>query len=296
MCCVIMQSLIIHHIDWCNDDAACKEASEAQQRKVKRHRFGLRVKGKWQMDEDGEMAEDTSRARYVLDPRLVDSERDKPYLDTPRHDGRYDKEDDKCSTPVDLQAVLALPDPIEYAWLEENWATWKVHLDPRAGFGLAQPLDEIANYYGTRIAIYHAWLQYYTVMLITPALVGLGMYCLRIYRAGSGATQEELGGWLVFYALFLAIWSTVFMECWARRESKLKHRWGTHGYEDNEQVRPEFKGRPDQLTPIIPLDERQDVKLWWHNYRYMVTFVLLFVLVRRFPSISIDWYVDVDVR
>ena len=36
-----------------------------------------------------------------------------------------------------------------------------------------QPLDTICNYFGVKLALYFAWLGYYTKALIIPAIIGL---------------------------------------------------------------------------------------------------------------------------
>ena len=41
-----------------------------------------------------------------------------------------------------------------------NWYCW-------------QPLDVIKEYYGTKVALYFAWLGYYTSWLVLPAIMGL---------------------------------------------------------------------------------------------------------------------------
>ena len=43
------------------------------------------------------------------------------------------------------------------------------------------------------------------------------------------------------YAIFLAIWATVMMEVWKRRESELAHIWRMKGYVGNDAERPDFK-------------------------------------------------------
>ena len=36
-----------------------------------------------------------------------------------------------------------------------------------------QPLDTVRDYYGVKIALYFAWLGYYTTLLLPPSIVGL---------------------------------------------------------------------------------------------------------------------------
>lgn len=48
-----------------------------------------------------------------------------------------------------------------------------------------QPLDYIKEYFGVKIALYFAWLGFYTFMLIPASIVGLACFiysCLTLYE------------------------------------------------------------------------------------------------------------------
>ena len=45
-----------------------------------------------------------------------------------------------------------------------------------------------------------------------------------------------------YYATFMAIWSCLFMESWKRTEKRLSLKWGMVGFEEEEQMRPQFIG------------------------------------------------------
>ena len=46
-----------------------------------------------------------------------------------------------------------------------------------------QPLDAIMKYYGVKIALYFAWLGFFTKMLIIPALAGLVVFAYGVSRS-----------------------------------------------------------------------------------------------------------------
>ena len=54
-------------------------------------------------------------------------------------------------------------------WLGIHWANyWK--------FYKTQPLDEIREYFGEQLALYFAWLGFYTGMLIIPTVFGKSQF------------------------------------------------------------------------------------------------------------------------
>ena len=44
------------------------------------------------------------------------------------------------------------------------------------------------------------------------------------------------------YSIFLSLWSTLFNEACLYRQKELQFLWGTSGYEEHEQPRPQFRG------------------------------------------------------
>jgi hypothetical protein len=53
-----------------------------------------------------------------------------------------------------------------------------------------------------------------------------------------------------FYALFVCVWSTMFLEFWKRRNVTLSYRWSTMDYEKSEAVRADFKPTHARISPI----------------------------------------------
>ena len=132
-----------------------------------------------------------------------------------------------------LEDIYPLHCESERAWLQENWtsasATLGCSLDLSNLSNLFTtnplPLDPIRRYFGTTIGLYFAWLELYTAHLRAPAAFGLLLY---IVQWATGAVSlNEMGDWLIAFSVFIALWSTMFLELWKRRENELKHDWGT---------------------------------------------------------------------
>lgn len=117
-------------------------------------------------------------------------------------------------------------------------------------------IDMIADYYGEQFAFYIVWLIHYTHWLIYPAVFGLLVYGVQMigyfqvlndksgfvdmqrskgYEIADDITDKELEGLIynvstdtmlnTLYCLFVAIWSTCFMESWKRKEAYLGDCW-----------------------------------------------------------------------
>jgi len=97
------------------------------------------------------------------------------------------------------------------------------------------PEKEIRDYFGEKIALYTVFASFYTGKLMFLAPLG-------IIAMISQAVDGEDTIMTPIYAFVVAIWATLFLEYWKRRESTLRCQWNVESFEDNEAVRPEFFG------------------------------------------------------
>uniref|UniRef100_A0A8C2ZK80 Anoctamin n=1 Tax=Cyclopterus lumpus TaxID=8103 RepID=A0A8C2ZK80_CYCLU len=139
--------------------------------------------------------------------------------------------------------TLPLHNPDQLKDLSEAWYS---------GNQLAQPLDSVNGYFGSSVAFYFSFLDFYTWSLLPPAILGLSITyfsgrCMNESVSGSLVTSDEDSGLAVsgqmVQAVFSMLWSTVVMELWKRRSSSLSYRWGTmHLAERFAEPRPGFHG------------------------------------------------------
>ncbi|KAM6948768.1 anoctamin-8-like [Aplochiton taeniatus] len=113
-----------------------------------------------------------------------------------------------------------------------------------------QPLDDICDYFGVKIAMYFAWLGFYTNSMLYPAVIGFLLWIL----AEADQTSQDIC--CVVFALFNVVWATLFLERWKRREAELAYRWGTldRPTESLEEPRPQFRG-VKHCSPITGREE-----------------------------------------
>ena len=154
--------------------------------------------------------------------------------------------------PVYLVGIMALHNKPEQTWLIENWGSLSlppgmcscggVCLQPRvfSGQALSQPMEEVRKYFGSETGLYFEWLGLYTRSLVSPAIVGGAVYAVQ--QANGFESPNDVGLLLVAYAIFLALWASVFVEMWKNREVELSFQWGTENVEEEEEVLKEFEG------------------------------------------------------
>uniref|UniRef100_A0A8B9CBI7 Anoctamin n=1 Tax=Anser brachyrhynchus TaxID=132585 RepID=A0A8B9CBI7_9AVES len=114
----------------------------------------------------------------------------------------------------------------------------------------AQPLDEICDYFGVKIAMYFAWLGFYTSAMVYPAVFGSILYTF----TESDQTSQDIC--CVVFAIFNVIWATLFLEEWKRRGAEFAYKWGTLDTpaESIEEPRPQFRGIK-RISPVTSAEE-----------------------------------------
>jgi len=135
---------------------------------------------------------------------------------------------------------------------------------------LDQPIDDVAKYFGEKVAFYFAWLEMYTRWLVFPTIVGIFLFIAQIR---SKSLDQPMAP---FYALFMAVWASAFLVAWRRKANSLAYKWGVLGYEDEEVLRAEFKADPTVSTDTI-----KRYPSWKRFLKYFVTLpvVVLFIVL-----------------
>ncbi|EDO33029.1 predicted protein, partial [Nematostella vectensis] len=108
------------------------------------------------------------------------------------------------------------------------------------------PLDDIKEYFGETMAMYFAFLQFYSMTLIPPVL-------LIVVFALSNAHDQTKN---TVFAVLNLLWATIFLEAWKRRCSEMSFKWGTlKGGIEVEEPRPNYWG-PLRISPITGHQEQ----------------------------------------
>ncbi|XP_027001436.2 anoctamin-7 [Tachysurus fulvidraco] len=189
----------------------------------------------------------------------------------PLHEGHYKMPNSPLNTDsLSMRQIL-----YEY-WA--RWGCWKKY----------QPLDHIREYFGEKVALYFAWLGFYTGWLLPAAIVGFLVSLFGIWLMVTDIPAHEIcnngdsivmcpicnicsywnlssicytykagllfdNGGTVFFSIFMSLWAVTFLEYWKRSCSVLSHRWDCSEFEETEErPRPEF-------TAMAPMTVRNPI-------------------------------------
>ncbi|XP_023164830.2 anoctamin-6 isoform X2 [Drosophila hydei] len=139
-----------------------------------------------------------------------------------------------------------------------------------------QPLDNIKDYFGAKVALYYAWLGFYTQMLIPISILGIFFFLYGFVTWSSDPISYDICNgnetimcpqcdrgckfWLLnetctssqfnylidnkmtmVFAFVMAIWAVAYLELWKRYSAGLVHRWGLTGFNHHvEHPRPQY--------------------------------------------------------
>ncbi|XP_009999775.1 PREDICTED: anoctamin-9 [Chaetura pelagica] len=148
-------------------------------------------------------------------------------------------------------------------FLKEHWARWREIFRQ-------QPIEKIRCYFGEKVALYFAWLGWYTYLLGFAAVAGLVVFVAGITTFHSSQVSKEICEanstimcplcdqkcpfWLlsdtclyakvthmidnegtVLFAMFMAIWATVFLELWKRQRATVVTNWDLYRWDEDEE-------------------------------------------------------------
>ncbi|VDO12932.1 unnamed protein product [Rodentolepis nana] len=167
-----------------------------------------------------------------------------------------------------IKSIFPLHDREALAELQHSWVRGLTH---------RQPLDTVAEYFGVKIALYFAWLGYYTTCLLAPAIVGLFTWLI-FPTAKQGPLYYSV------LAFFTMLWAVFFQEAWKRYNNRYTYRWGTLDKLPSllEEPRPLFKGvlEPNLITGRLePFYPRWKRNLIVSFVTIPITLVCLLVVV-----------------
>ncbi|KAJ8002520.1 hypothetical protein DPEC_G00159760 [Dallia pectoralis] len=161
-----------------------------------------------------------------------------------------------------FEAKFCLHERKKQKHLTEIWARW-------TAIHKGQPIDDVREYFGEKVGLYFLWLGWYTFLLIPAAIVGIivFLYGLGFYQSSPLIKEvcesktvmcplcdNRCKVWLlsdtclyakvhllfdnegtVFFAMFMALWATVFLEFWLRHRASYTCQWKVYDWCEEEE-------------------------------------------------------------
>lgn len=187
-------------------------------------------------------------------------------------------------------------------YLRKEWGSFKKIVRP-------QPIDDIKDYYGLKMGLYFLWLGFYTYMLIPAALMGIvaliyGLATLPKDKFSKDVCNSDFimcpqcdincdywnikqacsytrityffdNDFTIVFAIFMSVWSTVYLELWKRYSANMTHHWGLTGYDLYSEIpRSEY---------LAEEKRRGEISYWRHRLPWLVlSFSMAFCIVSDF--------------
>ncbi|XP_030650154.1 anoctamin-9 [Chanos chanos] len=175
-----------------------------------------------------------------------------------------------------FEAIFCLHERKTQKILEHKWARW-------TALFRTQPINDIRKYFGEKVALYYLWLGWYTYLLIPAAIIGIVVFlyglaffntsplikevctsdiimcprcdkrcqAMRLSDTCFYAKMSQLfdNEGTVAFAMFMAIWATLFLELWKRHRALHVSEWNVFDWcEDEEELILELVNDPQCTT------------------------------------------------
>ncbi|XP_031418714.1 anoctamin-9 [Clupea harengus] len=172
-----------------------------------------------------------------------------------------------------FEAEFCLHEKKEQKALIKSWARWTACFQ-------GQPITNVRNYFGEKVALYYLWLGWYTFLLIPAAILGIIVFLYgvafyqssplikevceskivmcplcdktcKVWKLSDTCTYAKMN--LLFdnegtvaFAMFMAVWATVFLEFWKRHRAAYVCEWKVFDWsEEVEELILEIVNNPE---------------------------------------------------
>ncbi|XP_072529774.1 anoctamin-9 [Salminus brasiliensis] len=161
-----------------------------------------------------------------------------------------------------FEAQFCLHEKQEQKELRNSWARWTACFN-------GQPITDVRAYFGEKVALYFLWLGWYTFLLIPAAVLGVivFLYGLAFFKTNPLIKEVcesdtimcplcdnrckvwQLSDTCIYakvsilfdnegtvaFAMFMAVWATVFLEFWKRHRASYVSEWKVFDWCEEEE-------------------------------------------------------------
>ena len=138
------------------------------------------------------------------------------------------------------------------------------------------------HYFGEKKGIINTFFEFCTIYMLVPAIISAGIAAYQRYVLESESILT------VFYAIFVAVWTTYMIECWKRKEHHIAYKWGainTTTLSDEVQENPDYMGY-ESFSWSNYATSRKNPSRWGNTF-----LVINFLVVILFIVSSVSAYV-----
>jgi hypothetical protein len=180
-----------------------------------------------------------------------------------------------------FEAFTPVHDPIRQANLKKNWAgaVTKIFSSECASFStwyglMHQPIEEIKDYLGVKIALYFLFVGHLIGWLWIPSILGIAVmvYQGTIVNSNQGQGFSYDSKYSVYFTFLMIFWAIFFLEYWKRKQFHYSILWGTSDYETKATFRKEWL---DQYEALEGTDDPNEIDLIkaevWESKMYINT-------------------------
>jgi len=153
--------------------------------------------------------------------------------------------------------------------LRDEWGVLKISWD--------QPLKRVNEYFGSKIALYFAFLEFYTKWITIPAMFGGFWIVIRLVFPDDMEFILDL-----MAALLIFIWASMLIKFWNRHNSWISAEWGTLDFAKTEPIRPQYEAPLDQDPVTGKLDRIKPTfgsRVWKAFFSGTVTLILISLVI-----------------